>query len=88
MHIAVHLLLRLDQSALSVINVIFDMASDNIVPECGHQPLRPEVKLAAQLILVCYNYSYIIKSVLRNIQVLLIKYLKLIFRPAADHRQS
>ncbi|XP_067943581.1 integrator complex subunit 5-like isoform X1 [Watersipora subatra] len=51
MHIAVHLLLRLDQSALSVINAIFDLATASIISECNHQPLRQEVRTAAQQIL-------------------------------------
>lgn len=53
MHIAVHLLLRLDQSALSVINVIFDLAAGKVISDCNHQSLREEVKRAAHLILVC-----------------------------------
>ena len=52
LHIVVHLLLRLDRTASSVINLVLDLASDNLDTSCGHEKLSPQVKSAAQTIMV------------------------------------
>ena len=52
LHIVVHLLLRLDKTASSVINLVLDLASDNFDTSCGHEKLSPQVKSAAQTIMV------------------------------------
>jgi len=59
----VHLLLRLEQSSLVVINAILDLACGRInTDSCGHQPLLGEVQTAAQHILVSSGFYIFIAA--------------------------